>query len=274
MTDLPSRIDRAAIERIIQRATELQTGERDIADGLAPDEVVALGQEVGIPERYLKQAMLEERSRLDLPASRGILDRLFGASTVTAQRVVRGDPDRIAERLANWISDEELLMIQRKQPGRLTWEPLHGIAVALRRSSAALRGNRTFMLSRAQLVTASIAALEPGYTQVVLSADLRPARGALIGGVGTIAASGAAATAVLAVMSPFWWVAFAPLPVSLVLGWAVSRRFRPVAARTLLGLERALDHLERGEVKPSHALPPRAGGLLGAVLDEVRRTIR
>lgn len=274
MTDLPSKIDRAAIERIIQRATELQTGERDLADGLAPDEVVALGKEVGIPERYLKQAMLEEHSRLDLPASRGILDRLFGAAAVTAQRVVRGEPDGIAERLVGWMSDEELLTIQRKQPGRITWEPLRGMAAALRKSSAVLRGNRTFMLSRAQLVAASIAALEPGYSQVALSADLHPARSALIGGVGAITACGAAATFVLAVMSPFWWVALAPLPVFLGLGWGVSRQFRPVAARTLLGLERALDHLERGEVKPSHALPPRTSGLLGAVLDEVRRTMR
>lgn len=274
MTELPSKIDRAAIERIIQRAAELQTGERDIAEGLAPDEVVALGKEVGIPERYLKQAMLEERGRLEMPASRGILDRLFGAAAVTAQRVVRGDPDGIADRLAGWMSEEELLMIQRKQPGRITWEPLRGMAAALRRSSAALRGNRTFMLSRAQLVAASITGLEPGYSQVALSADLRPARRALIGGLGAIAACGAAATAVLTLMSPFWWVALAPLPLVLGFGWGVSRQFRPVTARTVLGLERALDHLERGEVKPSHALPPRTAGLLGAMLDELRRTIQ
>jgi hypothetical protein len=274
MTDLPARIDRAAIERIIQRATELQTGERDLADGLAPEDVVALGREVGIPDRYLRQAMLEERGRVQLPASRGVLDRLFGAATVNAQRVVGGDPDRVADRLVAWMGDEELLTLQRKQAERITWEPLRGMAAALRRSSAAFRGNRTFMLSRAQLVAASITGLEPGYSLVVLSADLRPARGALIGGVGAIAAGGAAATAVLAVMSPFWWVALAPLPMFLGLGWGVSRQFRPVAARALLGLERALDHLERGEVKPAHALPPRAGGLLGAVLDEVRRTMR
>ena len=45
----PVRIDRAALERIIQRAAELQTAERDIGDNLTSDEVMALGAEVGIP---------------------------------------------------------------------------------------------------------------------------------------------------------------------------------------------------------------------------------
>jgi len=35
-------ISREALDRIIQRATELQTGERDIGDGLSEDELLAL----------------------------------------------------------------------------------------------------------------------------------------------------------------------------------------------------------------------------------------
>ena len=52
-------ISREALERIIQRAAELQAGERDIGDGLTKDEVLALGKDVGIPNRYLQQALLE-----------------------------------------------------------------------------------------------------------------------------------------------------------------------------------------------------------------------
>ena len=58
-----SRIDRAALERIIKRAAELQTGERDIGEGLTEQEVLQLGRDVGIPGRYLQQALLEEQSR-------------------------------------------------------------------------------------------------------------------------------------------------------------------------------------------------------------------
>lgn len=274
MADLPARIDRAAIERIIQRAAELQTGERDISDGLTPDEVVALGKEVGIPERYLKQALLEEHGRTELPSARGITDRIFSAAVVTAQRVVRGDSDEVTGRIIAWMEDQELLAVQRTQPGRVSWEPLRGMAAAIRRSSAAFSGRRTFMLARAHQVTAAITGLEPGFSHVALSADLRPARAAVIGGAAATAALGVAASAVLVVMSPFWLVAFAPLPVFAGLTWVISRQFHPVAQRTLLGLERALDHLERGEIKPNHVLPPRGAGLLGAVLDEVRRAVK
>ena len=274
MPDLPEKIDRAAIERIIQRAAELQTGEHDIADGLSPDEIVALGKDVGIPERYLKQALLEEQGRLDLPESRGFLDRTLGPGTVVAQRVVRGNGDDIASRLLRWMDDEELLTPQRKQTGRISWEPVRGMAAALRRSSAVLAGNKTFMLSHAKLVTATISGLEPGFCHVALSADLRQARGGVIGGLGAVAGVGVAATAILAVMSPFWWVAVAPAPIFIGLGLGISKRFRPVAERAMLGLERALDQLERGEVKPTHALPPRAAGLLGAMIQEVRKAMQ
>ena len=54
---LPARIDRAALERIIQRAAELQTAEREIGEGLTPEQIMELGREVGIPGRYLQQVL-------------------------------------------------------------------------------------------------------------------------------------------------------------------------------------------------------------------------
>jgi hypothetical protein len=271
--NLPSRIDRAAIERIIQRATELQTGERDIADGLTPEEVVALGKDVGIPEQYLKQAMLEEHGRQDLPAPNGLLDRTLGGAAITSQRVVRGDVADVEHALLGWMDTQELLTVQRQQPGRIAWEPLRGVQAALRRSSAALGGRKPFMLTRAGLVTATVTALEPGFCHVALSADLRSTRSGFVGGMVTVGTVGLAGAGVLLVMSPFWLVAVAPLPIVAAAEWAISRQFRPIAARTQLGLERALDHLERGDVKPSHALPPRGSGVMGAFLDEVRKAL-
>ena len=77
----PARIDRAALERIIQRAAELQTSDRDIGEELTPEQVLALGREVGIPGRYLQQALLEERTRVVAvrPAGRVGPDRGGGA---------------------------------------------------------------------------------------------------------------------------------------------------------------------------------------------------
>jgi hypothetical protein len=273
-SNLPSRIDRTAIERIIQRATELQTGERDIADGLSPEEVISLGKEVGIPERYLRQAMLEERSRAIAPAPTGWLDRAVGPGTIRTERVVRGEPEAVELLLLRYMDDHELLTIQRQQPGRITWEPLGGVQGALRRSTAVFQGNRPFMLSKAGLVSATVLALEPGFCHVSLAAQLGQARGSLIGGALGLTLVGVAGAAVLAVMTPYAWVAIAPLPFCLGAGWGILRQYGPMAERVRLGLERALDHLERGEVKPSHALPPSAGGVVGAILEEVRKAIR
>src|SRR5260370_2049472 len=64
-------IRREALERIIQRAAELQAGERDIGEGLTEPDLLALGQEGGIPPRYLRQALLEERTRSGVAPERG-----------------------------------------------------------------------------------------------------------------------------------------------------------------------------------------------------------
>ncbi len=269
--DLPARIDRAAIERIIQRATELQTGERDIGEGMSPDEVVSLGKDVGIPERYLRQAILEEHGRVELPAPHGLLDRVFGAATVSAQRVVAGSADDVGQRLTQYLEREEVLTVQRELPGRITWEPLRGIEAALRRSTAAFGGRKALMLSRAQLVSATITALEPGFCHVSLTADLGSTRQALITGVVVSGVVGAAGAAVLGVLSPLLWLPAVPLVLAAGIGYAVQGQFRPAAARALLGVERALDHLERGQAKPAHQLAPGGPGLLGVIIEEIRK---
>jgi hypothetical protein len=270
-----ARIDRAALERIIQRAAELQTAERDIGESLTPDEVLALGREVGIPARYLQQALLEERTRPPDQPVAGVWDRLAGPSVVSTQRVVRGRPEDIERSLVRWIEQNELLCIQRQQPGRITWEPLGGFQAAIRRSTAALgAGKRPFMLSKARTVSATLTPLDADYCHVSLAADLAPIRGAHLTSAVGLAASGAGMTILLLTMSAILPVALFPLPLGFGLSWATLRRYRPVPARVLLGLERALDQLERGVVKPSHQLPEARPGLLELIADEVRRSLR
>src|SRR5919206_1562160 len=104
----PARIDRAALERIIQRAAELQTSEREIGEELTAEQVMALGREVGIPGRYLQQALLEERTRIVAPPPSGMWDRLAGPGTVAAHRVVRGEPAALERLLLRWMEQEEL----------------------------------------------------------------------------------------------------------------------------------------------------------------------
>src|SRR2546422_11331833 len=83
-------ISREALERIIQRAAELQAAEHDIGEGLTKAELLALGQDVGIPERYLHQALLEEQTRAVVEQRRGALAWLAGPTPPAPPRVPPG----------------------------------------------------------------------------------------------------------------------------------------------------------------------------------------
>ena len=272
---LPARIDRAALERIIQRAAELQTTEHDVGDGLTSQELIALGREVGIPGRYLQQALLEERTRLGQVQAAGVFERVTGPSSITAQRVVRGDPDTVEAALLQWIERNELLCVQRQQTGRITWEPLGGIQAAFRRSTAAIgTGKRAFMLSRAATVSATLVPLEPGFTHVTMSADTRKIRGEYVGAGAALAGVGVASTAAMIALGALLPVALLPVPLAFGLGYGVVRRSGPAMARIQLGLERALDFLEQGAGPSRRPLPERNAGILGLLADEVRKALK
>ena len=270
----PARIDRAALERIIQRAAELQTAEHPTGEILTADEVMALGKDVGIPQRYLQQAMLEERTRVTVADPSGLLDKMAGPAAVTAQRVVQGDPDSTQRALIAYMEENELCCIQREQPGRVSWEPLGGFQAAIRRSSAAFgKSKRLYMLDKVDSIVAVFVPLEAGYTHVTITAETRKDRGAFIGGGVAFGSVGIAAAAALLVMGAFAPIAIAPIVAGSAAGWGVMRQYRPRAERVLLGLERALDHLERGSVKPQHQIPPKPQGLSSLLSGEIRRVL-
>ena len=271
---LPARIDRDALERIIRRAAELQAGSHEIGEGLTTDEVVKLGREVGIPDGYLRQALLEETTRPPASEETRFLDKTVGPVTVVAQRVVQGDSEAVELALAKWMEDNELLTLTRQAAGRLSWEPMGGFPAAIRRSTAALGGGRKpFMLVKADHVSAVIVPLEPGYCNVVLTASVGKERAAFVSGAAVLGTVGLAASAVLAVMTPFWWIALAPFPLGLAAGWGAVRKFRPVPARVQQGLERALDQLEQSVSKSGQQIPERPG-ILGLLADEVRKALK
>lgn len=270
----PAQWDREALDRILKRAAELQAHERDTGESMTPDEVLKLGRDVGIPARYLQQAMLEERVRVGEVTPSGMLDRIIGPAMCSATRVVRGDANAVEEALVSWMDANELVTIERRQPGRISWEPLRGMQVAFRRSAAVLGSSkRPFMLSRASRISGGVAALEPGYCHVTLSADLRPTRASFLGGVVAVTTFGAAASAVLTVMSPFLLMALVPLPLVVGLDWVITRQYAPVRERTQLGLERALDHLEQGVTQRPRELPSGRSSIVGLIAEEIKKAL-
>ena len=270
----PARIDRAALERIIRRAAELQTTEREIGETVTSDELISLGREVGIPVRYLQQAMLEERTRLAQSRADGLFGRVAGPAEVAAQRVVQIEPEAVERALIGWMESNELLCIQRQQPGRIVWEPLHGLQAAIRRSTAALgAGKRPFMLSRATTVSATILPLESGYSHVALAADARKVRGEYLASGAALASVGAAGTATMVALGALLPVALLPLPFALGVGYVILHRYGPALNRLQLGLERALDSLEHGITRASRQLHERSG-LMELLADEVRKALK
>ena len=269
---MPAPIDRAALERIIHRAAELQTAEREIGEGLTADQVMALGREVGIPGRYLQQALLEERTRITQTAPEGFLARAVGPAIVAAQRVVRGEREGLEATLIHWMEKQELFSVQRHQPGRITWEPTGGFQAAYRRAvGAAGASKRPIMLARADEVSCTVIDLEPGYCNVALTAMARKARNESVGGGAALASAGAVGTGVLAAVGAILPVALIPLPLAIGLGYLALRRYGPVVARIQLGLERVLDHLEHGH-RADRSLPP-PPRLIDLLANEVRRAL-
>jgi hypothetical protein len=270
---VPARIDRAALERIIRRAAELQTAEREAGETLSSDELISLGREVGIPVRYLQQALLEERSPLGVPATPGVVDRVIGPGQATAQRVVPLDADQAELALLRWMERNELLCVQRQQRGRITWEPISGFQAAIRRSAAALgAGKQPFMLSRAATVSATILSLESGYSHVTLVADARKVRTEYLASGTALTGAGAAGTAAMVALGALLPMALIPLPIAMGIGYSILRRYGPAVARMQLGLERALDSLESG-AGPVPRRPGDRTGLMGLLTDELRKAL-
>lgn len=236
------RYDSTALDKIIKRATELHAAERDMTGSMTGEEVLALGREVGLPERYLKQAMLESSmTPQSATEPESWTDELIGVSEVATNRVIRGDARAIEEALVRYMDEEEAFKVIRQSSGHVWWEKLGGWAGAVRKVSS-----RTFMLQNADRVVATITGLESGFVHVDLRAGLRSNRNAYAGGGAAVVSTGIAGTAILATLGAIWPLVVLPAPVAIAIGWFVLRQFKHEVERTQLGLECALDALERG----------------------------
>ena len=260
--ELVRKFDQPALDRILKRAAELQAGERDVTGSLSSDELLALGRDVGIPERYLRQAMLEVGRDSADSAPESWLDQVMGAGAVQAERVVRGEPGDIERTLVQWFEAEEVFGVLRRTEGHVILEPIGGWQAAMRRGM----GSKSYMLQKAERLSATVVPLEPGVCHVVLRASIREHRHGFIGGGAALMSAGAAGTVILAALHAFWPVLLLPMPLATGLSWVIARQFRPVVERTQTGLECALDQLERGAVRPSHQLPSRSLGLLDTIV--------
>lgn len=268
-------IGREALDRILKRAAELQAGEQEVGDGLTRADLLKLGDEVGIPAQYLRQALLEEQMRAAPEPAGGLWGAIAGPARVSAYRVVPGDPATIERALARWMEGEELLQVKRRFPDRVTWEPKSGFLASMQRGLKVT--GRAYALANALEISGQVTPLEKGFCHVQLVADVRNLRRQRIGGAAALAGIGALATLAalslgLATEAAAQLVAVAPAAAGGLGGLALARTHRGVAARVEVGLEQVLDRLERGEIRAEHALPGQRTNPLGRLADEIKKT--
>jgi hypothetical protein len=250
-------LDRAALERVLARAAELQGETGEPAEALTEQQILELGSEVGLSPQHLRQALAEERTRVGEPVRpSGVLTRLFGAAVVSSTRIVSGPPASTLAQLDEWMQREECLRVKRHFPDRIVWEARQGFFDTVRRGLNV--GGRGYALSRAHEVSATVVPVDGERSLVRLDADLGTHRSAVAGQGATLATLGALSSGAAVALGVLLPVAVVPVVAAGALGYFQARtRHAATLTRTQLALEQVLDRLERGELpRPS---------LLGAI---------
>src|SRR3954469_10280233 len=224
LTPSPRRLDRAALDRVLARAAELQSsfGENADASGmLSEDQIIELGREAGLSPDHLRQAMAEERTRGAVPEERGIAAAILGAARVQASRVIPGSPREILDAIDGWMVREECLQVKRRVADRIVWEPRRDIVGNL--SRAFNFSGRSFALTRAAEVAATATSIDTKRSIVALDASLAEHRGQLAAGTAVASTAGAAATVIGTVVGVMTAVAAIPVIVVPAAALLISR---------------------------------------------------
>ena len=244
-----SRLDRSALERVLARAAELQSGgsDGDSEEQFSDEQLLELGKEVGLSPQSIRQALAEERTRSSVPEDEhGFVASLIGRGRVSAARTVPGRASDVLASIDTWMQRQELLIVKRHHADRIVWEPRNDFLVGIKRVMRV--GGRDYALSQAFEVSATVIAIDDGQVRVGLDADFRNHR-ATSGrqAIGTSLVGGAATVSLLAISVPVL-LAAAPLVVGPMLGIGAARAMqRRIVTRAQLALEQLLDRLERGE---------------------------
>lgn len=240
-------IDRGALERVLARAAELQSGSGEPAELLTDEQILEVGKEVGLSADVLRQALAEERTRVDVPQEDSRAARLFGSAMVSASRVVDGAPAEVLAALDVWMQREECLQVKRRFPERMMWEARRDLLGNIKRGFNI--GGRGYALSRAEDVSATVTPVEARRTLLRLDANLANVRTNRIGLGAVAAGTGAAGTTVMVVLGVVLPVAIIPAVMFVGAGYAVARSHRSLVTRAQLALEQVLDRAEHGEIR-------------------------
>ncbi len=251
-------VPRAALERVLARAAELQQaavapdGQETVPEGV----LLEIAREVGLDAAHVRQALAEERARgVTLPDDTGgWLLSLLGEARLGAQRLVPGTPEAVVAALSATLTRQETMAVMRRTDAHHSWEPRDDFGAGLQRMLSSHR----YALAGMDLVAATVTAVDGGRTLLRLDATAhrvrRQGRAAVVGSwaaIGVLAAVVAGLVSFIPVSPAARTVAVAGVAAFAVgtgaLVWgAVRRGYRRTMARAQLRLEQLLDERERG----------------------------
>ena len=270
LPDKPRSLDRAALERVLARASELQAGTGDVSESMTEDQLIELGKEVGLSPEHVRQAIAEEHTRVVVQDSNRV-SGFFGPTTAWTQRVIAGSQADVLARIDRYMQSEEALGVRRRFADRITWEARRDFLGSVRRGFDF--GGRRYALTKADETGATVVPVDPARVLVRLDAtfaDVRR-RNVIVGG--TLAGAGVAGGAgIVGVAASF---PGASMPIALLIGgvWmafggvglaGMAKAQRSSVERAQLALEQALDRLEHGD-------PPRSQSLFDVLTSVINR---
>jgi hypothetical protein len=268
MDKSPAPVSRGALERVLARASELQsaTGDAPEAEAMTEAQIIELAKEVGLSPEHVRQALAEERARGEPQpeATGGLSTTVFGETTLAAQRVVPGKPEVVLAALDRWMQNEETMLVVRQRHDRMAWAPRQDFMSGVRRAF----GSKPFMLEPTTEVAATVVPVDDGHSLIAMSADMSGKRRTAMAHLVTWTLVGAAGTAILSVLGFMTVVAAAPVVVlGVAAAYGSQRGLRHTLQRTQVGLEHVLDRLERQSNEPR---PPSLLQMIDSALPRVR----
>lgn len=270
-------IARAALERVLARATELQGTGADIADGesISESRLLEVAREVGIDPNHVRQALAEERARGQFAEQdTGVLLDAMGPGAVHAQRAVPVPGNEVHARLDSWMPRMESMALRRRLPERVSWEPRkHALGNALRVMTS---GNRAELVHADQVI-ATVTPVDEKRSVVRFDVELngmRRSRRNLALGLGVFANGAAFLGVAVPVLTLIPNTEAAATGVAMLgalqagagygLWRALRNSYRRTLSRVQLRVEQMLDELEQGGMQsPPSLLKQVRGALLG-----------
>jgi len=244
-------LTRREFDAVIRRAAELATSDPDSSEGgLSEVELFRIAGEVGLDDGHVRRALAEVRSG---EAGGGVLDRIFGPSSVRVSRVVPGTVDALGAEVDEFMVANQLLQRVRRGPDLLLYRPAVDWASQLAR--AASFSSRKYYVASAKAVEVRLERVDDRRTLIEFLVDPGTRKddiaGALIGGAASAGLMGVVVGAGLTALAAFPVAVGAGVVVGgatwVGVGHGIGLNHKKKLREVRTELEDVLDRLEMGD---------------------------